>query len=72
MKYTPRLNFDDISDTEWEESAKGNYWRKCQGTMLIVGGSYQKGFWIRVDNKFLPAWEASLESAKTAAENEVE
>jgi len=72
MKYTPRSKFDDIQYTEWKESAKGNYWRKYNGVMLIVGGSYEKGYWIRVDNKFLPAWEASLEAAKTAAENEAE
>ena len=72
MKYQQRSNFDDIQDTDWRESAKGNHWRKYKGVMLVVGGSYQKGYWIRVGDKFLPEWVTSLETAKAAAENEVD
>ena len=68
MKYSQRSKFDDILDTDWRESAKGNYWRKSNGTKLVVGGSYEKGYWVRVGEKFLPEWESSLDAAKKAAE----
>ena len=68
MRYTKRSKFDDVLDTEWKESAKGNYWRKSNGTVLVVGGSYEKGYWVRVGDNFLPEWESSLEAAKMAAE----
>jgi len=72
MKYASRTKFEDIQNTEWRKSAKGNFWRKYKGTMLVVGGSDQKGYWIRVGDNFLPEWETSLEAAKAAAEYEVE
>jgi hypothetical protein len=40
--------------------------------MLVVGGSIQKGYWVRVGDNFLPEWEPNLEAAKSAAEYEAE
>ena len=68
MRYAQGSKFDDVLDTDWKESAKGNYWRKSKGKMLVVGGSYEKGYWVRVGDNFLPTWESSLEAAKEAAE----
>jgi len=58
-------------DTDWKLSAKGNYWRKCRGIMLIVGGSFEKGYWVRVGEDFLDGKFDSLEEAKLAAERGV-
>jgi menaquinone-dependent protoporphyrinogen IX oxidase len=72
MKYAPRSKFDDIQFTDWRESAKGNYWRKCKGKMLVVGGSIHKGYWVRVGNNFLSIWQDTLQDAKDIAEYEAE
>ena len=64
------MNFP--SNTEWRKSAKGNYWRKYKDEMLVVGGSAEKGYWIRVGENFLPDSEASLEKAKQIAEDKVD
>lgn len=58
-------------DTDWKLSAKGNYWRKCSGTMLIVGGSFEKGYWARVEESFLDEKFDSPDEAMLAAEGYV-
>lgn len=70
MSYGSKSKYDEILDTDWKLSAKGNYWRKCNGTTLVVGGSSKKGYWVRVGDRFLPEWEASIEAAKVSAEYE--
>ncbi len=55
-------------NTAWKLSSKGNYWRKCNGVMLIAGGSDLKGYWARVDEDFLKEKFQSLEGAQQAAE----
>ena len=72
MRYTQRSKFDDVLDTDWKESAKGNYWRKSNGTMLVVGGSDEKGYWVRVGDDFLSIWQDTLQDAKDIAEYEAE
>ena len=72
MRYTKRSKFDDVLDTDWKESAKGNYWRKSKGTMLVVGGSDEKGYWVRVGDDFLSIWQDTLQDAKDIAEYEAE
>jgi len=59
------------NDTDWKLSAKGNYWRKCRGIMLIVGGSFEKGYWARVEERFLDEKFDSLDEAMMAAEGGV-
>ena len=58
-------------DTDWKLSAKGNYWRKYMGIMLIVGGSFEKGYWVRVGEEFLEGKFDSLDEAQLAAERGV-
>ncbi len=60
------INFP--KNTEWRLSAKGNYWRKLNGVTLVVGGSDEKGYWIRIGETFLPSWEETLHEAKKIAE----
>jgi hypothetical protein len=55
-------------NTEWKLSSKGNYWRKRNGVMLIVGGSDSKGYWARVDEDFLKGKFRDLDEAKESAE----
>ena len=40
--------------------------------MLVVGGSEQKGYWIRVGDRFLTNWQETLQAAKDVAEYEAE
>jgi hypothetical protein len=58
-------------DTDWKLSAKGNYWRKCSGIMLIVGGSFEIGYWVRVGEEFLEEKFNSLDEAQVSAERGV-
>lgn len=60
--------FDD--NTPWSKSAKGNHWRKLNGTVLIVGGSSSKKYWVRVGDNFLPDRYESIEEAKAAAQED--
>ena len=60
------MNFPLNSD--WNLSAKGNYWKKYNGKMLIVGGSSSKGFWVRVEEAYLKDHFKDLEEAMSAAE----
>ena len=62
------MNYQNPKNTEWKLSAKGNYWRKKDGITLVVGGSDEKGFWVRIGDDFQSEWEETLEEAKEAAE----
>ena len=64
------MNFP--KNTEWRLSAKGNYWRKRNGVLLVVGGSDEKGYWVRVGEDNLQNKQDTLEDAKVIAEFEVE
>lgn len=59
---------DFIENTEWKISAKGNYWRRKKGVTLVVGGSSDKGYWVRIGDNFLPDWAESLEEAMLMAD----
>jgi hypothetical protein len=58
-------------ETDWKLSAKGNYWRKYRGIMLIVGGGFERGYWARVGEEFLEGKFNSLDEAQVAAERGV-
>ncbi len=62
------MNYQTPNNTEWKLSSKGNYWRRKNGVTLVVGGSDENGFWVRVGDDFLTQWEETLEEAKEAAE----
>jgi hypothetical protein len=66
------MNYPNERNTEWKVSAKGNHWRKCKGVMLVVGGSDEKGYWVRVGDDFLSIWQDTLQDAKDIAEFEAE
>ena len=66
------MSYPNESNTEWKVSAKGNHWRKRKGVMLVIGGSDEKGYWVRVGDDFLSDWQTTLQDAKDVAEYEVE
>ena len=55
-------------DTDWDLSAKGNWWRRENGTPLIVGMSKYGRIWARVGDDFLNGNYDSIEKAKAACE----
>ena len=57
-------------DTDWDLSAKGNLWRRENGTPLIVGMSKYGRIWARVGDNFLEGNYGSIEEAKSACEEE--
>ena len=56
-------------DTDWDLSAKGNWWRRENGT-LIVGMSKYRRIWARVGDDFLDGPYDSVEEAQAAADSE--
>lgn len=59
-------------DTRWQLSAKNNWWRRENGTPLIVGISKYGRIWARVGDDFLDGEYDSLTEAKAACEREAE
>jgi hypothetical protein len=55
-------------DTDWDLSAKWNWWRRENGTPLIVGMSKNGRIWGRVGNDFLDGPYDSVEEAQAACE----
>ena len=58
-------------DADWDLSAKGNWWRRENGTLLIVGMSKYGRIWARVGDDFLDGQYESVEGAQAACEEEV-
>ena len=58
-------------DTDWDLSAKGNWWRRENGTPLIVGISKYGLVWPMVDGDFIDEAFDYLEDVQIAAELEV-
>ena len=59
-------------DTDWDLSAKGNLWRRQDGTPMIVGMSKYGRIWVRVGDDFLDGQYDSLEEAQAACEKEAQ
>ena len=59
-------------DTDWDLSAKGNWWRRQDGTPLIVGQAKSGRIWARVGDDFLDGEYDSLTEAKAACDREAE
>jgi hypothetical protein len=56
-------------NSEWQLSAKGNYWRKLNSVVIVVGQKKDSDeFWALVDGKFLAEKYGSLQEAQAAAE----
>ena len=66
------MSYPNDRNTEWKLSSKGNHWRKRNGVMLVVGGSDEKGYWVRVGDDFLSIKQDTLQDAKDIAEYEAE
>lgn len=62
------MNFS-TQDTNWALSAKGNYWRRLDGKVLVVGQSKNSGdYWARQDGEYLKGKFRTKEQAQHAAE----
>ena len=57
-------------DTNWDQSSKGNYWRRFDGKLLVVGTKYGDYYWAMIDGNFLDDQFLTIEDAQDAAENE--
>ena len=69
---TNTFSYQTPFNTEWEQSAKGNWWRQKNGTHMVVGRKTSKDdYWVLVDGTFLKAHYDSLLEAQCAAEDEV-
>lgn len=55
-------------DTEWATSAKGNFWKRIDGVVLIVGKSKHGKWWARRDDEFVPGSFDTKKEAMAAAE----
>ncbi len=56
-------------NTNWAISAKGNYWRRLDGKVLVVGQSKASGdYWARQDGEYLKGKFRTKEQAQHAAE----
>ncbi len=57
-------------DTEWATSAKGNYWRRISGLVLVVGRAKSgTHYWAMVDRDFLDGYFATAADAMEACED---
>lgn len=55
-------------DTDWAVSAKGNYWRRLDGVLLVVGTKDGENYWMRVGDDFLSGMASTLDEAMDRAE----
>lgn len=55
-------------DTDWARSAKGNWWRKVNGKVLVTGKGRDGQYWVMVDGSFLEDHYPDLDSAQNAAD----
>lgn len=55
-------------DTDWDLSAKGNYWRRINGKVLVVGTKDKEWYWAMVDGQFADDMYRTPDEAQTAAE----
>ena len=58
-------------DTDWDISAKGNYWRRIDGKVLVVGTKDETNYWAMIDGEFTSGMFDSLEEAQSALEEKV-
>lgn len=58
-------------DTDSDISAKGNYWRRNDGKLLVNDTKFGDFYWVQVVNEFLDEQYPTLEEAQDAADAEV-
>lgn len=62
-----------IHDTSWAVSAKGNYWRRLDKKVLVVGQFKDNDYyWAMRDQEFLKGRFNSIEDAQYAAERGID
>ena len=59
-------------DTDWALSAKGNWWRRINGKVLVVGRNEYGFYWVLADGTFLEEHFETQDEAQLAAEAEVD
>ena len=60
-------------DTNWSLSAKGNYWRRLNKKVLVVGQFKDNDYyWAMIAGCFLKGRFDSIEDAQYAAEHDIE
>ncbi len=65
------MNFSQ-HDTDWQLSAKGNWWRRVNGTALVVGQTKDGRIWALVGEEFLKGKYTTISNAQDACEREAE
>ena len=58
-------------DTDWDISAKGNYWCRINGQVLVVGPKDVINYWAMIDGTFLNEIFETAEEAQSALEAKV-
>jgi len=58
-------------DTDWAKSSKGNFWRRFNGKVMVVGTKDGDYYWAMIDGDFLKEQYLSSEDAQAAADVEV-
>ena len=58
-------------DTEWAKSSNGDFWRRFNGKLMVVGTKDDVYYWARIDGDFLKYHYLSPEDAQEAADVEV-
>ena len=58
-------------DTDWAKSSKGNFWRRFNGKVMVVGTKDGDYYWAMIDGDFLKEQYLSPEDAQAAADVEV-
>lgn len=66
-----QMSYSD-RDTDWDQSAKGNIWRRHNGHVLVVGPKKNGGFWAMVDQVFLKGFFDTEEEAMEALDRYIE
>ena len=58
-------------DTDWAKSSKGNFWRRFNGKVMVVGTKDGDYYWAMIDGDFLKEQYLSQEEAQEAADVKV-
>ncbi len=55
-------------DTDWALSAKGNYWKRVSGIVLVIGEKNNGEYWAMYDGDLIKGSFSTELKAKTALE----
>ena len=62
------LNMYSDDDTDWALSARGNYWKRLNGKVLVVGEKNNGEYWAMYDGDFVKGSFSTELKAKSALE----